>query len=69
MQIDKIKLRAAIASKCLQISEVQRAADLNGSTLYRLVNQGGAVRLSTVGKLSKVLDVDPMSLVLEDELL
>ena len=68
MQIDKIKLRAAIADRCLQVSEVQRAANINGSTLYRLVNHGGTVRLSTVGKLSKVLGVDPMNLVLEDEL-
>lgn len=68
MQIDKIKLRDAIAKKGMLITEVQRAANVNGGTVYRLVNKGGGVRLSTLGNLARVLDVKPTELLLEDEL-
>ena len=65
MQVDKVKLSRAIAGKGMLISEVQRAAGLNVGTMYRLVKHGGPARLSTIGKVAKVLGVDIMEIVVE----
>ena len=63
LSMDAGKLRKAIARKGMHISEVQRKADLNGNTLYRLVNSGGKARLSTIGKVAQVLDVEIEDLI------
>ena len=63
--VDGNKLQIAIAKSEKLISEVQREAGLNSNTLYRLVNKGGNARLSTIGKVARVLKCDIADLVEE----
>ena len=57
LKIDKERLHQAIADSGLGAIEVQRAANITPSTMYRLINHGGNVRLNTVGKVARVLSV------------
>lgn len=63
--IESKKLQQAVINSGLMVAEVQRAAGLSKAATYRLVNHGGHARLSTIGKIARVLSVDVSAITKE----
>lgn len=57
LMIDKKALAQVIANDGRNVSQIQRAAGLTPSTVYRLLKADRACRISTAGALARELGV------------
>lgn len=60
MRIDRQKLDLILARRCAVLSELR--AEMAPQTLRR-IREGQEVRTATVGRLAKLLEVDPEELI------
>jgi transcriptional regulator with XRE-family HTH domain len=57
--LDTKQVRELAAAKGMSISKLLRNANLGANTLRQAEKRGGKVALDTVGRLAKVLGIDP----------
>ena len=62
--IDKKKVDLACATVCLPAYKVLAAANVSMCVLPR-IKQGKALRVATVGKIAKALQVEPQAILAE----
>lgn len=65
MKIDKVKFYAACANSNLTYFEVAKKAGVSRNTIIS-VNRGRNVNSKTLGRLTKVLNIEPLELVLKE---
>ena len=65
MELDVKKLRLAMATKCLTVKGLARAAGVSEGAVNLWLNHGTRPRLDTIGKLARALDADIYDLVRE----
>lgn len=62
MRYDGLKIRNAIAKREQSIPKFAAEADLSAFSVYRAIADGQA-HSRTLGKIARVLDVDPLDLL------
>ena len=62
MKIDQYKLELYMASKCMSVIKLAKAAGISRETVYG-IRKGENAKPETVGKIAKALDVDPTFLL------
>lgn len=65
MKVSTKKLKAAMIKACMGNAALAKAAHIGNATVVRILHGDNEVQLSTVGKLSKALNVDFREIVEE----
>ena len=69
MPIDKIKLTEAMIEKEMNMSDLAKKSEVSKSQISRLMKEDTKkIRLDTLGKIAKALDVDYKDLLKEEKL-
>ena len=69
MPIDKIKLTEAMIEKEMNMSDLAKKSEVSKSQISRLMKEDTkTIRLDTVGKIAKALDVDYKDILKEEKL-
>lgn len=66
MEIDVRGLRRAMAAKNYSVVSLAEAAGISTTALNGWLNHGRNIRMDTLGKLAKALDVDIYDIAKED---
>lgn len=64
MKIDKPKLLLAMARACMNPQDLAKAAEMPPQTVNGVI-RGRSVRPATIGRVARVLGVDPAELIEE----
>ena len=66
-KISKIKLRDAMIAACVGVNQLARMANVNVHTIIKFLKSNSKIRLSTLGKLSRALNISPEDLIISEE--
>lgn len=64
MKIDPNKMEIALARQCMDMQSLYTRG-ISSQTVFRL-KHGGELRPKTVGRIAKLLEVDPTEIIQED---
>ena len=66
-KISKIKLRDAMIAACVGVSQLARMANVKAHTIIKFLKNDSKIRLSTLGKISRALNISPEDLIISEE--
>lgn len=66
MSLDLIKIKIAMAKKCLSVNELADNSGLGRSTVSKLINGKAEPTTKSLGLLAKALNVDVTEIIAEE---
>lgn len=66
MKVNGVKLRLAMARKCMNTADLSEKAEMPIQTINGVL-RGRSIRPATLGRIAKALSVDPGELLKEEE--
>lgn len=64
--ISSQKLKKAMIRRCIGVSALAKAANVQIKIISRFLKSDSSIRLSTLGKIAAVLDMDGEELILKE---
>lgn len=64
--ISSQKLKKAMIHRCIGVSALAKAANVQIKIISRFLKSDSSIRLSTLGKIAAVLDMDGEELILKE---
>lgn len=65
-EVDAAKFKAVLLQRCLSLAAVARQAGLNVITVSQMTKRNCRVRLTTLGKIARALQIEPTVLTLKE---
>ena len=65
--ISREKLKKAMIRKCIGVSALAKAANVQNKIISHFLKDDSKIRLSTLGKICKALDVQPAEILKGDD--
>ena len=66
-KISKIKLRDAMFAACVGVIQLAQMANIRPATVTKFLKNDSRIRLSTLGKISRALNISPEDLIISEE--
>lgn len=64
-KLSKNKLKVAMVTACIGTSKLAQLAEVQPATISKFLKADSPIRLPTLGKISRALNVSPQDLILE----